>query len=197
MGKRTDIVYQKKGFTLLEMAISLSIVVIITAQVMVSFSGLREASTLNRAAQELAFNIRRAQNMALAVAPVALGPGGTLQIPQAVGILISTQTIILNGYQLYSYFFFSDQNRNGKYDGTSEQIEPIIVLPGNISIDSITGETILHPGVHIMFYTPDATTVMTNYNSVTIPTFIDITLKGTSGATRIVRVLASGFVSVR
>ena len=197
MGKRIGAVYQRSGFTLLEMAVSLSIVVLITAQVLVSFSGLREASTLNRAAQELAFDIRRAQNMALAVAPVALGLGGTLHIPQSVGILISTRSGIINGYVAYTYFFFSDQNRNGKYDGVSEQIEPLIVLPANIRITSITGEDSVNLGVHISFYTPEATPTMTNFNGVPIASFVDITLRGGSGATKIVRVLASGSVSVR
>ena len=197
MGKHLGAVYQRKGFTLLEMAISLGVVLVITAQVMANFSSLREASTLNRAAQELAFNIRRAQNMALAVAPAALGPSGILQIPKSIGILISTRSSIINGYRVYTYFFFADQNGNGKFDGAPEQMEPLIVLPANIEITSITGENILNPGVHIIFYTPEATAAMTDYNGTPILNAIDITLQGSSGGKRIVRVLVSGSVSVQ
>ena len=188
MRKKLGALRKRSGFTILEMIVSIAIITLISAQVLVSFSGLNEASTLNRAAQELAFNIRRAQNMSLAVAPVNIG--GTLMIPQAVGIRISSQ-ISAN-----SYFFFADQDKNGTYDDPVEQIEPIIILPGSIRIASVTGEIPGNPGVHIIFYTPEATLAVTDFIGARIPNFIDITLQGTSGAIKIVRIRMSGQVSV-
>ena len=169
------------------MLVSVAIVLMVSAQVLVSFSTLNERTTLDRAAQELAFHIRRAQNMALAVAPVNLGAAGTPTIPQAVGIRISTN----------DFLFFADQNKNGNYDGASEQIGPLGIFPRNIRVASITGEVVGNPGANIIFYTPEATVALTNFSAVAIPNFIDIRLQGASGAIKIVRVRISGQVTVR
>jgi len=177
------------GFTLIEMLVSTAIILFISGQVLVSFSTLRESSTLTRAAQELSFNIRRAQNMSLSV--VAVGIGGITQIPHAVGLRLSSQS----GSNT-SYFFFADQDSNGMYSGAIERIEPNILLPGNIKITSITGELIASPGVHIIFYTPEATLILSNGVAGAIPNFMSIILTAPSGATRIVRIRISGQVIV-
>ena len=186
MRKKLGALRKRSGFTILEMIVSIAIITLISAQVLVSFSSLNEASTLGRAAEELAFNIRRAQNMSLAVAPVRIG--GIIAIPQAVGIRIATSPS--------SYFFFADQDKNGTYDDPVEQIEPMIILPGKIRVASITGEIPGNPGVHIIFYTPEAMLAMTDFIGAPIPNHIDITLQGTSGAIKIVRIRMSGQVSV-
>lgn len=183
-------VSKQEGFTFVEMLICVAIIAVVSAQVLVSFSGLKDASTLERAAQELALNIRRAQGMALAVTPVNLG--GMLKIPQSVALRLSSRS----GNNI-SYFFFSDVTPDGKYTDNTEQIEPIINLPGKIYISAISGTVPANPEAHVIFYTPEATLALTNFNGVTILNFIDITFKGVSGATKIVRVQMGGQVSVR
>ena len=179
-----------RGFTILEMLISVSIILFISGQVLVSFSNLKETSTLTRAAQELAFNIRRAQNMSVAV--VGVGIGGTMQIPNAVGLRLSSA----EGNNK-RYFFFADQGAsNGLYDGSTERIEPDILLPGNVSITSITGEVPESPGVHIIFYTPEATLLLSNGVGTPISNFVTITLTGPSGGIQRVRIRMSGQVTV-
>ena len=170
------------------MVVAVSIVLFISAQVLVSFSTLNERTTLDRAAQELAFNIRRAQNMALAVAPVNLG--GTLTIPRSIGIRFSSQIPT-------NYFFFADQNQDGIYNDPAEKIEPLIRFPGNIKINTLTGELVGNPGIHMIFTTPEATLTMTDAVGRLIPNFVDIKIQGVSGALKIVRVRISGQVTVR
>ena len=171
------------------MMVSTAIILLISGQVLVGFSNLREASTLTRAAQELAFNIRRAQNMSVSV--VGVGIGGIMQIPNAVGLRLSS--VAGNNDR---YFFFADQNSNGFYDGVTERIEPDILLPGNVRITSITGEAPAGSGVHMIFYTPEATLLLSNGAGTPIPNFINITLTGPSGDVRRVRVRMSGQVTV-
>lgn len=180
----------QRGFSLIEMLVAMGIILLISGQVLVSFSTLREASTLTRAAQELGFNIRHAQNSSLAMSPVIVG--GIMQDWHAVGLRLSSQAGSNS-----SYFFFADQDNNAIYTGPAERIEPSVILPGNIKITSITGELVASPGAHIIFYTPEATLVLSNAAGGTIPNFMDITLTAPSGATRIVRIRMSGQVTVR
>ena len=182
-------IYFYSGFTILEMLVSVAIILLISGQVLVSFSNVKEASTLTRAAQELAFNIRRAQNMSVSV--VGVGIGGTMQIPNAGGLRLSS--MIGNNDK---YFFFADQNGNGMYDGPLERIEPNILLPGNIRITAITGEAPAGSGVHIIFYTPEATLLLSNAAATPIINFLSITLTGPSGGVQRVRVRISGQVTV-
>ncbi len=180
------------GFTVIEVIVAMSIMLFISAQVLVSFSSLRENATLTRGAQEFAFNIRRAQNMALAVAPVTIG--GVSHIPQSIGIRISSK----EGSNT-KYFFFSDINDDKKYTDPSERIEPDINLPQGIIMSAINGAIPGNPEVHILFYSPEASMLLTNFNGLTIPApFIPlkVTLNGPAGGTRVVTVRMSGQVSV-
>ena len=194
MVRLSDVLDEKRGFTVVEMIVVLAIVLLIGGQILVDFGSLNEASTLNRAAQELAFNIRRAQNMSLAVTGVKIG--GVIQIPDGVGLRLSSQTGSND-----SYFFFADQDCPGAgcglYTGAMERIEPNIMLPGRIRITAITGVIPAQPSAHIIFYTPEATLILTNELGVPIlGTVMDITLSGASGATKHVRIRTSGLVRV-
>lgn len=182
--------YPRMGFSILEMIVSTAIILLISGQVLVNFSNLKEASTLTRSAQELAFNIRRAQNMSVSV--VAIRIGGTVQIPRAVGLRISSAAGDND-----RYFFFADQNLNGFYDDPAERIEPDTLFPGNVKITAITGEVLpASPGVHIIFYTPEATILLSNHNGTPIPNFVNVTLTGPSGGIQRIRTRISGQVTV-
>ena len=176
------------GFTLLEMIISIAIIVLLSVQVL-SFSGLKEGTSLTRAAQELGFAVRRAQSMALAVN--ALRIGGTVQIPPSVAIRLSS-----SAGSNKNYFFFSDLDRNGSYSA-NERIEPDLILPGSIFIQAIT----LSDGTpvsiaHIIFTTPEATMTLTNDRGNTVGMQINVVLQGTSGATRTNEIRTSGQVTI-
>ena len=177
------------GFTILEMLVSTAIILFIGGQVLIGFSHLKESSVLTRAAQEFAFNIRRAQNMSVSVTATKIGM--TAQIPNAVGLRLSSAEGDND-----RYFFFADQNSNGVYDDPFERIEPNIFLPSNVRITAITGEVPASPGVHIIFYTPEATLLLSNAAGTPIPNFTTITLTGPSGGIQRIRVRMSGQVTV-
>lgn len=197
----------------METILVVAIVGFISAQIFASFSGLNQASILKRSAQELSFNIRRAQNMALAVAPVKIGAGGcapepTPCIPKSVGIRLTRSkndtlpSPLGNGIpDNEEYFFFADQNKNRIYNDPGERIEPSTFLPNGIRITSITGTSSGHPEAHIIFYTPEARVRLTKYNGGPVnPSgsagFMDVTLTAPSGDTITVRIGTSGQVSV-
>ena len=190
----------QRGFTLIELLISTSIILLIGGQVFVSFSGLNEASTLDRAAQELAFNIRRAQNMALSIAAVNIN--GTYQIPRSVALQISSRDKKNDPPPKHTadsgmYLFFADQNGNQEFDYPDEQIQPEIMLPGNIQITSISGIIPGNPEANLIFYTPEATLLVSRFNGNAINANpVLIVLQASSGATRTIKLRSSGQVTV-
>ena len=186
--------YQENGFTLIEMMICLGIVLFVSAEVLINFSSLNEASSLNRGAQELGFAIRRAQNMSFSVVAVGIGHPAVLQIPPSVGIRLSSVA-----GENKDYFFFSDLDisLNKKYDEPDERIEPNLVLPGNIHIKKITMQSgVTTPQAHIIFTTPEATVFLTNYDGTQQADELHVVLEGISGATRTVHILTSGQVTI-
>gem|GEM_PF-3588888 len=197
MIKAASIRNKRQGFTLIEMMVSVAIVLLISTQVLISFSSLRESSQLKRSAQELSFSIRKAQNMAVAIS--AVRAGGVLQTPKAAGIRLTTSTADANGDGVKDnseYFFFADQDGDGVYDA-NERIEPNLILPGNMEITSITGTTSGHPEAHVIFYTPEARVSLTDYNGTLLTASVmDIKLSALSGNFIIVRVRISGQVTV-
>ena len=127
----------------------------------------------------------------MSISVVGTRIGGIVQIPNSVGLRLSSA--VGNNDR---YFFFADQNDNGFYDGITERIEPDILLTSDVRITSITGEAPAGSGVHIIFYTPEATLLLSNNAGTPIPNFINITLTGNSGDVRRVRVRMSGQVTV-
>ena len=176
------------GFTLLEMIVSVAIIVLLSVQVL-SFSGLKEGTSLTRAAQELGFAVRRAQSMALAVN--ALRIGGTVQIPPSVAIRLSS-----SAGSNKNYFFFSDLDRNGSYSA-NERIEPDLILPGGIFIQDIkSSDGSPFSVADIIFTTPEATMTLTDGSGTSVGQQINVILQGTSGATRTIEIRTSGQVTI-
>ncbi|MBI3627444.1 MAG: hypothetical protein HY220_01685 [Candidatus Sungbacteria bacterium] len=66
------ILASSQGFTLAEMVIILAIITFISAILLAAFPGFNESATMYRSQQELALNIRKAQNTALSVAQVSI-----------------------------------------------------------------------------------------------------------------------------
>lgn len=181
--------HDSAGFTAIELVVSLAVIILVSAQVFVSFSGLGQGVTLNRAGQEFVGEIRKAQYASLAVS-YAHAPA-KFTIPPAFGILImksSGQTIR-----------FADHNNDGKYNGQSELISTY-TLPNNIKIDKIIDQNNNeYDAVHILFQVPEATLIMNDGDGTEIlnNNRIDIHLVNGAGQTKIVTAQITGQINVQ
>jgi prepilin-type N-terminal cleavage/methylation domain-containing protein len=142
-----------RGFTMIELTVTISIMVIIAALVLVNFPGFSRQAAIERAAQEVSLALRSAQARALAVQKFV--PTG--QFPQGYGAFFSNVTNA-------SFILFADLDKNGLY--TSEEKVDEIVLPKPLMITRLLAkEKTNPPGVHyrelhIVYYRPDPVIVM-------------------------------------
>ncbi|MFH2136366.1 MAG: GspH/FimT family pseudopilin [Patescibacteria group bacterium] len=112
----------KGGFTIIELLVSLGIFIIVTTMVVTNFRGGSRSDELKIAAETVASNLRRAQNMALAGEQFeGITPAG--------------------GYGIYfnlgnpdKYIIFADKNGNLAYDAGEVLPDGLITLPPNMVI---------------------------------------------------------------
>ncbi|MEK7541898.1 MAG: hypothetical protein AAB533_03560, partial [Patescibacteria group bacterium] len=187
------------GFTMVEVVVMMFIVTIISAVVLVSFTGLHEGAALNRSARELALALRMAQNMSFAVTQIETLAGP--RIPPAVGIRF------VEGAE--TYFSFGDFNRDNRYgeeraeDERDVRIAADLVLEGGVSIKSVAhydafGTRRTVPLMHIVFAAPEAAVAITGGNGENLGDRGEIELVTRSGTlTKTVSVRTSGQVSIK
>ena len=182
----------KSGFTMVEIVVMLGIITMLSTIVLTNFTGLNEGAAIERAAQELAVNIRRTQNDSLAVVQYnPLNPP-----PLAVGVRISTIA-----QENTSFFRFADTVRDNKYTNPASPAEKIgdtTTFVRGIKIGAITNQDGQNQSiVHIMFAAPEATIALTDANGISIGQKIDIILQAPSGQTRKITVRTSGQINVQ
>lgn len=180
------------GFSVIEMLVVISIISIVSSVAIVNYRNLGKSQALGRAAQELAFDIRRAQTLALggvSSGGVNFGAGGICGYGISIFLPLSQNT----------YYVFKDITPTsgvqdctnpslGTRTSSSEDYEQI-TLEGGISISSLSSGNSLD----IVFYPPKPTVSITGNASSAI-----ITLRITGTAqTKTVTVSNSGQVSIQ
>ena len=135
--------FKNKGFTLIEIMIAVSIIILISAIVLLNYGNSGQQLALQRSANKLAQDLRTAEEMAISAAQT----GG--QVPQGgYGIYFSTT----NSTQ---YILFADSNGNGSYDA-GEAVGNPITMEKKIKITS--------PSTLTITYSPPDPTVLINNN---------------------------------
>ncbi len=190
----------REGFTIVEMAVVMLIITSISAIVLISFTGLHEASAINRGAREVGLAVRRAQNMSFAVTQIntLIGP----KIPPAVGVRLQVGSP--------SYFLFADMVQDNKYSETAQNglVDTKVsstetVFDGGIAVASLTSYSPLgtpqqNDIVHVMFLAPEAVVVLSDVNGSSLGDTLEIGLASASGAAKkTVVVRTSGQVSIK
>lgn len=187
------------GFTAIEFVVSLAVIIVVSAQMLVSFSGLGQGATLNRAIQELVGEIRKAQYAALAViyAPV-------LGIPPSptVGIRISTVVDPTTPQVLR----FIDRNdcadcvQNNKYDASQNEKIGEYTLPGNIKINRLIDDqgNGTYTVIHVLFQVPEAIVLLSKEDGTLFPgNRVDIELASATGAKKTITVRITGEINAK
>ncbi len=198
-----------KGFTLVELMITVSIVAVLAGVILLNQSGYSESATLLNLADELSLNIREVQQYGIAVKERT--PGSN-DFSSGFGVSIS----LLSGGSNVEYIIFNDRNSNGVYDGTwacatdsnSECVRKVQLVGGDYidSICSITnggGNSCNVSRVDINFLRPSVEPTITFFNnggnsySPNGSTGTKIVLKSISNLSRSVWVYDSGQIFVQ
>lgn len=188
------------GFTMVEIVVMLAILTAVSSIVLVSFSGISQSGAGNRALRELALDIRRTQNMSLAVTKIAVGESPPInQIPPAVGVQITKNSA--------NYMIFGDlpdptsQLQDFKYTDPSEKIGPSRALQGSVRAQRFlteNGQELPATAIHILFSAPEADMLITDQSGASLGDFVAIELTSASGQnTKQIRVRTSGQISIR
>ena len=103
-----------KGFTLLEVLVTLSIVVIVASLIFANYPKFKEGISLKKTSQEIALTIREAQNYALSV-------------KEFKGEYESYGVHFEGLNPTTSYILFSDLDGDNKYDSPGEKVKEFII----------------------------------------------------------------------
>lgn len=142
----------KQGFTLLELLVVIFIVGLISSMLVANWRKGEKQYLLQRTAQEIVQNIRKAQDMAL----TSFRYEG--EIPSNYGIYFNIQE------SRSSYKIFADDNGNQKYN-SGERVGEDIILEQGIEINSLSSGS----RIDITFSLPDSFThIEPSANSATI-----------------------------
>lgn len=197
---------QRKGFTLVEVVITIAIVTILSTTAIVNYYSFNDRLSLSSAGQEMAINIRQAQTYGINVKENTPG-GGVFNTPY--GIYFDMDSVSNDNYVI-----FSDANNNKKYDensgcgsGSTECVEKI-TLKGGVTI-SFVDATDACPAINaarsltIRFIRPnpdaDISFIKKNTGTVNCHSLSDaiITLTSRGGRTLLLSVGATGQIHVQ
>jgi len=186
-----DFLYEKnshqKGFTLIELLVSIFIIVLMSGIIFANYRQSGQQFALQRSANKLAQDIRRAQQMAMSAAECPInkcgGPPAIIPSRYALGFLITNPN---------EYILFADRNDNGTYEPPDNEVETIPLEEG-VSINelfTIASQT----GLWISFKPPDPITVIRDPGG---PRSIGrIRLIGANNQTKAVEVNSAGLIKV-
>jgi prepilin-type N-terminal cleavage/methylation domain-containing protein len=179
---------KKKGFTLIELIVSTTIIGLVTGLFLANYSSANRRTDLVMTAQKVVADIHLAQNYALGLARYGTStatyvPTGGWGVRFDLGNLGNNQ-----------YVIFADKDGNKKYD-SGEAVEGFGAqanyLPDNIKIQSLS----VSPA-NITFLPPDPITTISNGISAS-STSVDIVLNDIkTNATKTIRVNFLGLVEV-
>jgi len=133
---------KQQGFSLVEMLVVIFIVVLISATLIVNWRKNEKQYLLQRAAQNIAQDIRKVQDMALN------GTKYENQIPYSYGIFFDKN-------KKKSYQLFGDLNNNNTYQTSDMEIGAEVSIESGIEIDSLSSGA---QNLNIAFPIPDGFT---------------------------------------
>ena len=180
---------KKKGFTLLELLVVISIITIITGIVFINYRPAQQQLALNRAASKLAQDIRRAQEMAMSTRAFTSCSGGVQ--PSGYGLISDTN-------QPTAYYMFADCNNNQKWDFGVDSSAGKINLEKDITVEAPSGAPTFQ-FLSIIFTSPDPAVSICHHassGSCTAQTSGWVRLRNTDGKTRTVTVNQVGQIEI-
>jgi len=178
----------EKSFTLVEILVSIFIIILLSGIIFANYRQSGQQFALQRSANKLAQDIRRAQAMAMGAkeCPINKCGGPPAITPSRYGLEF---TLSNPNY----YILFADRNDNGTYEPPDNEVETIPLEEG-VSIDrlfTIASQT----GLWISFKPPDPITVIRDPGG---PRSLgEIRLIGANNQTKTISVNAAGLIGIQ
>ncbi|MEK7646089.1 MAG: type II secretion system protein [Patescibacteria group bacterium] len=182
-----------RGFTLVELIVSISIFAIMTALVVAKYGTFNQSVLLTNLAYDMALTIRTAQTYGVSVKQ----EGGAFT--NAYGIFVSNDTSI-NSQVIF--FSDSDLGSEGFYASGADQLVNTYALKRGAIIKDICTDTAGcgEGEAHITFKRPDPDAIICVASFCagggTEPGYVRLIIAGTDGSTRSVLVRKNGQISV-
>lgn len=185
------------GFTVIELVVVMSMIIMVSSVVLVGFSSLPESVAINRASRELILDLRRAQNISLAVTQVQ---GSLIPIAgvKLTSDLPESRNVILFG-DLNDNPVGPPIEGNGKYDTPPDRLIEQRLFARNAVIKTLKDQDNSPVSVaHIIFSAPEANMRITDIDGVSIGNLLTIEL-GLLNGTKIktITVRTSGQISTQ
>jgi prepilin-type N-terminal cleavage/methylation domain-containing protein len=182
----------KRGFSLIELLVALSIFVTISAVVLANHTQFNSSVLLHALAYDIALSIREAQVFGLSVRQF------NTDFNIGYGVHFSGSE---------SYIFFADQDKNGGYNDNQERIQNYILRQGHMIFQfcGVTAQNVRHcsrdtqnPLTHldIVFIRPEPDAIISS-NRDTGYSFGIIEITSPGGEMRTVEVASTGQISVK
>jgi len=182
------------GFGLVELIISLSIITIVTSVVLARNTAFNSAILLRNQAYEVAFVIRQAQQLAVS------GQGGDLSAVQKQRYAVAFATASSGVVNRQTLLLYKDNNNNGVYDSSVDDLIDTIRLDSRFRISSLNTNGTNRGSIRVLFERPlfDAKFYQGTSNSlITGTATISIQRVGDTSATRTIEVTSLGQVTVK
>ncbi|MDP1624896.1 MAG: prepilin-type N-terminal cleavage/methylation domain-containing protein [bacterium] len=182
-----------KGFTLVELLVSISIFTVITSVAVFNHAQFNGSVLLTNLAYEIALSVRQAQFYGITVRQSTVMPGA---FDSGYGIRFDL------GESVTRYSLYEDRlPQNHVYDGAGELLESFQIQKGNriskILVTSGSGSPVTANIVDISFIRPNPDTYITvGGNTSIFYSKAEICVSSPQGSSRIIVVEATGQISV-
>jgi prepilin-type N-terminal cleavage/methylation domain-containing protein len=190
------------GFTLIELAVTISIFVVISTLALGGYPRFARQTSLARTAQEIALSLRRAQSFSLAVRGFETG---SEVVFRGWGIYLETApSLISDPAKEYILFVDLPATANQQYDGATERAELFRIQTSARIVDLCGGVKTLPTGgdcglsrLDILYQRPNPSTSLKGGATGTDYSDLEIVLEAVDGSVRkTVVIWDSGQVSV-
>lgn len=171
----------KKGYTLIELLVAVTVIIVVTAFVLISYPGLNRVFSLQRSASKLSQDIRKVQERAVSMAEL----NGSL--PAGYGINLSDASP-------YSYKLSAYEESGGSWSATDTWEETVNLEDGIKLGDLYEGGTSTS-SLDIVFEPPDPTVWVNNSSSSS--STITVLIESEVSKTESVFINSAGLITVR
>lgn len=182
---------EQKGFTIIELLISIGIFAIMTGLLLAKYGTFNQSVLLTNLAYDVALTLRSAQSYGLNVRS-ASATSDAFDYPYGVHFIKGASEFV----------FFSDNNSNGLYGGGTEKISSTLIKRGSIISNLCAGSetsctTVANNSyLDVTFKRPDPNAII-KASGLTNPSYAEITLQATDGSIKTVVVRSTGQIEVK